>query len=227
MKTRVKISILMCIIMLIQINPVYALDDGLTEISFKEKMKQQERAVAANDCINNGMGFNADGTLDYEDDFAGAKIIEDTESLLRKQRMAIDYDVPVEYKVVEESELLSAEAKGGDYLYNMNTDSEISIGCCGYFRGVPSLATCGHGISGVGNMLRGQDQLEGLVGKVVYHHFADGLSGDYAIISGTNSNYTYTNKIGENYRIKGTITSPAVNTYVYFMEHQPSNIVGA
>lgn len=144
------------------------------------------------------------------------KIDEDTKNMLNKQRSNITYDVPVEYELGDEAEYVSSEIRGGNTIYNFDSNSYLSVGCCGYFRGVLSVATCGHGINGIGDRFWGEDPTQGLVGTVVYHNFNNGSYGDYAILSGANANYTYTNKIGSEYSITGVVTNPAVGTYVYF-----------
>lgn len=289
-----KLCLGLSIIMVMQLTPTYAADLLLSDYEIRQLMAEQERAVAANDCIVNGMGFLENGTIDYEDDFAGAriegnklilsltdcselakekyliwaadytdvlefeqvdysynylmskvddvvdtlyeqtgnqalgyyvseakntiviKVDEDTHNVLNRQRTAINYEVPVEYESACEAEYMSANIEGGDLLYNINSGSSISVGCCGYFRGRPSIATCGHGINAVGNQFWGEDPLNGYIGSVVHHNFYDGSYGDYAILSGADSDYTYTNKIGATYSITGVATSPAVGTYVYF-----------
>lgn len=228
---------------------------------------QSTQVFAADDNINNGMGYTVDGTIAYEDDFASAKIEDnkliiyttdcsnenkskylqwageysdaiefketeysynnllekgqdvldvlyesigqtelnyyvseannsivvlmdkETKNNLERQRYAISFDVPVTYEVNNNYSLSSTDVIGGSALLNATTLQSMSVGCCGYFRGVRSIATCGHG-----------------------------SSGDYAVISDTssNSNFNFTNKIGATYKVTGMITSPVVNTYVYF-----------
>ena len=73
----IRACVCLSIVMLIQLCPTYASEEAITDSQIQQLISLQERAVAANDNINNGMGFNNDGSIDYEDDFAGAEIIGD------------------------------------------------------------------------------------------------------------------------------------------------------
>lgn len=281
--------------LVMQLYPTYASELPLSEYAIRQLMAEQEDAVAANDCIVNGMGILSDGSLDYESDFAGmridsnklvlsltdcsemnkkkyldwalgyedviifeeveysydylrsqvpdviekicevtgehilsyyvsevennvvVKMSENAQKILNKQRMNLDFNVPVKYVVGNSATTASTEeVVGGAHLQNVQNNDHFSVGCCGYFRGVPSIATCGHSITGVGDQIWVNDCSGGFVGSVVYHNFENGRAGDYAIISGSNSYYEFTNKVGNTYEINGTISNPAVGTYVYF-----------
>ena len=291
-----KMCLLLCLTLFVHSTQAFASDDVWNEIRLMELVRLQERAVEANDNINNAMGYTEIGTIDYEDDFGAARIEEnklviyttdcsdenknkylawageysdvinfqeaeysynyllgkgeevlevlhetigqteltyyvseannsivvlmdeETKNALEKQRTTISFDVPVVFEENSDYSLSATDVKGGSALLNATTLQSMSVGCCGYYRGVRSIATCGHGSSAVGNKVYCEDTSLGYVGNITYRNFGDGISGDYAIISdsSSNSNFNFTNKIGGTYTVTGMITSPAVNTYVYF-----------
>lgn len=119
--------------------------------------------------------------------------------------------IPVEF-VVEEMASPSTELMGGSRL------DGYTLGVCGYYRGKPAFAMCGHGLSDGESVLYQSNKKS--IGTVAVRRYDEGQAGDYAIIPISGSSFTITNKVGnpnnenEQFAITTSISRAATGTKV-------------
>ncbi len=88
-----------------------------------------------------------------------------------------------------------------------------TLGICGTYNGQPAFAMCGHGLS-LGKAVKYAEN-NSTIGTVSVQRYNNNQSGDYAIVSITNSSFTRTNIVGDpsnpgsQTEITGTINRPA------------------
>ncbi len=88
-----------------------------------------------------------------------------------------------------------------------------TLGICGTYNGQPAFAMCGHGLS-LGEAVTYAEN-NSTIGTVSVQRYNNNQSGDYAIVSITNSSFTRTNIVGDpsnpgsQTEITGTINRPA------------------
>lgn len=91
--------------------------------------------------------------------------------------------------------------------------SGYTLGICGTYDGQPAFAMCGHGLTSGKSIKYAEDS--SVIGTVSRYRYENDRSGDYGIVSITNSSFTRTNMVGDpsnpgsQTEITGTINRPA------------------
>ncbi len=130
-----------------------------------------------------------------------------------KYYVSKNYDINSDNLQIIYGEHVQTEATltGGNKITN-SANLAFTLGVCGSYGGYSSILTCGHDQS-----LSASIYQEGsLIGTVAYLRYSSSTSGDFSIVK--TPSVTLTNKVKTSSGTKsitGTVSSPAIGTYVY------------
>lgn len=95
------------------------------------------------------------------------------------------------------------------------------------YNGSSAILTCGHYTQAYGNQIKDSNNNGNVIGTVVNHHFGEGISGDYEIISVNTSLFDITRSMAYYRSYDGYVSDPLVHDSIcYYSRKAPGEYSG-
>ena len=134
---------------------------------------------------------------------------------------------PVAFTSLPYVQMATTYLVGGNALYNSSAQCTVTLSCCGTYNGSSAILTCGHYTQAYGNQIKDSNNNGNVIGTVVNHHFGEGISGDYEIISVNTSLFDITRSMAYYRSYDGYVSDPLVHDSIcYYSRKAPGEYSG-